>query len=345
MDFRKRSGCFTSTGEDYLISGISPFSSITVLNYTQAAATGADQGFKFVYYRGMEDGGGVVYLKGAGGGGGAPSKVMRAAGTAGPVSVNTMDGTGFTIINTGQDALGPEISVTAISTAEPPVATNTGTNGLVAGSVVQFINVEGAPQIAGIPFTVGNNTLSATTFSIDYLPKLDAAGTTAKARVLLRGRNDNPKVFYITAIEKGETTKVKFSETINLKKGVQGRFQILDDVFGMSEINGRKACVIDVDTDPKTGNTITVDIDSRNFKDFTFPKAADTKFTPAQFIPLGTCQGKDDLCCGNPPGLFTNSAAIGVLLKAGKTSPAGQKGDKIYWEMCGNDLGCWGKEL
>lgn len=343
MDMRKRNGCFTSTGADYTITGISPFCRIVVVNYTQAAATGADQGFKFEYWRGMEDGGGIVYTKGAGGGGGAPSKVLRAAGTAGPVSVNTLDKIGFTLINTGQDAYGPEIDVTAISTAEPPVATNTGKNNLVAGSIVQFFNVEGAPQIAGMPFTVGNNTLTDTTFSIDYLPKLATAGTTAKAKVLLRGQNSNPKVLYITKIVKGQTTEVFFSTTHNYTtKGAAVSFMI-PSAFGMVEMDRKKACIVDINTDPKTGNSVTVDIDSRNFTDFAFPAADNLKWSPAQMIPVGDCMGKP--CCDNNKMMFGNDAMIGVLLKAGKGSPAGVKGDKIFWQIEGNDLGCWGKSL
>lgn len=336
-DFRKRSGCFTSDGTDFYLRGISPFFRLDVWNATQAEAEGSGQGFHFVFYRGMADGSGFIYTKGAAGGG-APEVLL--APSPGPVTISSLEGTGFTIVNTGEDSLGPEITVSAISTAEPPVATNSGTNGLTAGSIVRFTNVAGAPQIAGIPFTVGNNTLSATTFSIDYLPKLATAGTTAKARILLQGQNNNAKTFYITKITKGEQTKVQFSTTHNFKKGDRGTFMILDEVFGMSEINDKKACVVDVDTEPKAGNTITVDIDSRNFSDFKFPDSSNLKFTPAQFVPAGSCTTAETQCCSCSKG---NDIAIAVLFKAGKGSPAGQKGDKIYWHLTGTEIGCWGK--
>ena len=60
-------------------------------------------------------------------------------------------------------------------------------------------------------------------------------------------------------------------------------------------------------------------------------------------IPVGDCMGKP--CCDNNKMMFGNDAMIGVLLKAGKGSPAGVKGDKIFWQIEGNDLGCWGKSL
>lgn len=346
MDIKKRNGCFTSDGTDYIISGISPFNKISVLNYTQAAAKGS--GVFFLYYKGMEDGGGVILTKSAGGNGTPPETLLDGALLADPVSapleMNVMVGTGFTIINTGEDSLGPEISITAISTASPPVATNSGTNNLVAGSTVQFFEVTGAPQIAGIPFTVGNNTLGGTTFSIDYLDKLATAATTAKARVLLRGKNSNPRVFFITKVEKGQTTKITLSETHNFTVGTEVNFMI-DAAFGMQQLDGKTGCITEIDTDPKTGNTITVNIDSRNFSDFAFPKADNLKFTPAQVIPLGNCNSMSKGCCDFGGMKYGNQAAIGIVLKAGKNSPAGVKGDKIYWELSGNDLGCWGKEV
>lgn len=337
-DFRKRSGCFTSDGTDYYLRGISPFFKLEVFNVTQAEAEASGQGFKFVYYRGMNDGSGIVYTKGAASGGG-PEAML--APSPGPVNVSTLEGNGFTVINTGENSLGPEIEISAISTAEPPVATNSGKNALTAGSTVIFTNVEGAPQIAGIPFTVGNNTLSDTTFSIDYLPKLGAAGTKAKARILYIGQNNNAKTFYITKIEKGQQTKVQFSTTHNMKKGDRGTFMILDDVFGMPEANQLSGCVVDVDTEEKKGNTVTLDIDSRNFSDFTFPDNSNLKFTPAQFIPAGVCSTGNAQCCLCKKG---NDIAMAVVLKAGKGSPAGQKGDKIYWEMTGSEISCWGKK-
>ncbi|MGH7240482.1 MAG: hypothetical protein ACREHG_10540 [Candidatus Saccharimonadales bacterium] len=337
-DFRKRSGCFTSDGTDFYLRGISPFFRIDVWNATQAEAKGSGQGFHFIFYRGMNDGSGFIYTKGAATGG-VPEVLL--APSPGPVNISSLEGNGFTIVNTGEDSLGPEIPVTAISTANIPVATNTGTNNLTAGSIVRFTNVTGAPQIAGIPFTVGNNTLTNTTFSIDYLPKLATAGTTATARVLLQGQNNNAKTYFITKIEKGEQTKVTFSITHNFKKGDRGTFFILDDVFGMSEINGMSACVVAVDTDPKTGNSITLDIDSRNFSDFTFPDSSNLKFTPAQFVPAGSCSTQDNQCCLCKKG---NDIAMVVLLKAGKGSPAGQSGDKIYWHLTGTEIGCWGKK-
>lgn len=336
-DFRKRSGCFTSDGTDFYLRGISPFFRIDVWNATQAEAEGSGQGYHFIFYRGMADGSGFIYTKGAASG--APEVLL--APSPGPVNISTLEGNGFIVVNTGEDSLGPELTVSAISTAEPPVATNSGKNGLTAGSIVRFTNVEGAPQIAGIPWTVGHNTLSDTTFSVDYLPKLATAGTTAKARILFQGQNNNAKTFFITKIEKGQQTKVQFSTTHNFQKGARGKFMILDEVFGMSEINGLDACVVDVDTEEKKGNTITVDIDSRNFSDFKFPDSSNLKFTPAQFIPAGSCPTKETQCCLCSKG---NDIAMAVLLKAGKGSPAGQKGDKIYWHLTGTEIGCWGKK-
>lgn len=143
-------------------------------------------------------------------------------------------------------------------------------------------------------------------------------------------------------VEKGDTTKITLSETHNFVVGTKVNFMV-DQAFGMQQLNGKNACITAIDKDPKTGNTITVNIDSRNFKDFVFPKKDNYKFTPAQVVPVGGCNSKG--CCDTDGLRYTNSGAIGVMLKAGKNSPGGEKGDKIYWELSGNDLGCWGKDL
>ncbi|KAG6559364.1 hypothetical protein [Candidatus Rhabdochlamydia sp. W815] len=53
-----------------------------------------------------------------------------------------------------------------------------------------------------------------------------------------------------------------------------------------------------------------------------FIAADNLKFTPAQVIPIGDCNAGIG-CCDSGSLRYANHNSIGVVLKAGKNSPAG----------------------
>jgi len=163
-----QSGSFTSTGVSVDLDLRSDVDWVEVINYTQMATQQTPgRGVKFEWLRGMATGTGVEFTK--------------ADGTD-TLQGETLASGGFTLLDTSSQAPGTlNATITAIANAAIPVVTNSGTNGLAAGDVVRIIDVTGAQQLGGMDFTVGNSTLSTTTFSLDYMAQI-VAGTTGSWR-------------------------------------------------------------------------------------------------------------------------------------------------------------------
>jgi len=305
-------GRFTADGNAKTLNLRSDVDWIRVYNTTIMTAGGADTLAEAYWQRGMSTGFG--YLK-------------TTATNALAVGALT---SGFTLVDTSDQALGALTStITAVSAAAIPVVTNTGVNGLSAGDVVRLINVAGGVQLGGIDFTVGNNTLSNTTYSLDYMSQI-VAGTTGSWRKVNTDPLYYPTRRYITKISKAASAIVTFSVTHGYTVGQEIRFQVDGDVYGMGEIDGLIGTITAVST---ANNTITVDIDSTAFTTFAFPVTAVAAlgFTPAQGISVG-----EDSYTARTAGLTlkdatTNTGYIGITLAAGTTEPAGALNDVIYW--------------
>ena len=224
----------------------------------------------------------------------------------------------MTFYDSTKSSLGPLLKVSAISAADPPVVTGD-KGGVKKGDIVRIINVEDAKQISGMDFTVGNKTLSDTTFSLDYMQKLDAAGKAGFYRIVNPAKVVTQNLRYITKITKGTETVITFSVTHPYTKGQVLRFVVYKS-NGMKEINGREGIITSVDTE---NNTVTVDIDSSSFSDFVFPKSADNPCTPAHVVVsgVGSCA---------KGGSITNEATSGWMLAGGKGMPMGEADDEIY---------------
>ncbi len=284
---------------------------VKVYNYTKAGANGLNSvyfqgtanafaGVEFYWQRGMANGTGIVKYK---------------ANGAATVDEDTMVTGGFTIYDPIANQIGAlNATITAISTASIPVASNSGSNGLLPGDVVRLINVTSAQELGGIDFTVGYNTLTGGTFSLDYMSQLALAGTAGSWRKINFDPIFYPRHRFISKISKALQAVVTLTVTHGYTVGQEVRV-VVPDAYGMVEINGLAATIVAIDTTPATGNTITLNIDSSAFTTFAFPANAAVPFSPAMIVPIGeaaTAPWQNLL-----DDATVNTAFLGMILGAG----------------------------
>ena len=127
-------GRFTSTGSDVTLQLRSDIDWMMVYNVTQGAASQTvATGVKYFWARGFADGAMWVTYK------------SNAANAANLEAYET--GGGFTLVDSSASPLGSlNATITAVSNASIPVASNSGTNGLAAGDIVRFVDITGAQQ-------------------------------------------------------------------------------------------------------------------------------------------------------------------------------------------------------
>jgi len=311
-------GRFTADGSVKELQIRSDVDWMQVLNYTvadddtQTTAVGVE----YYWQRGMSADTGIEYKK---------SNAANAAQL-----VTALASGGFTLLDTSDSPLDTlNATTTAISNAAIPVVSNSGTNGLVAGDVVRIINTTSAQQLGGFDFTVGYNTLTSGTFSLDYMSQLAVAGTTGSWRKIKFDPQFYPRHRFITkATSSGTSTVVTLSVTHGFTAGQAVRF-VVPSAYGMVELDGLIGNITAVDTTTTTGNTITVDIDSSAFTAFAFPATGDVPFTAALVVPVG--ETANGTYANNLGDATDNVSFIGMQLAAGADSPAGQANDVIYW--------------
>jgi hypothetical protein len=311
-------GRFTSVGSDVTLEVRSDVDWVTVLNVTQAAASQTTAvGVKYYWQRGFAAGAKWVTYK---------SNAVNAANLEAYVTSN-----GFTLIDSSVQTPGVlNATITAISNASIPVVSNSGTNGLAAGDVVRLINVASAQQLGGMDFTVGYNTLTSGTFSLDYMAQI-VAGTTGSWRKINFDPIFYPRRRFITKITRAAQAVITMSVTHGYKIGQEVRL-VVPAAFGMVEINGLQATIVDIDTTTTSGNSITVDVDSSAFTAFAFPVSADVPFTYAEVVPMGENTAEALAVSQDILSDATiNDAFIGIKLAGGTSCPAGADNDVIYW--------------
>ncbi|CAB4121108.1 hypothetical protein UFOVP9_6 [uncultured Caudovirales phage] len=314
-------GYFTSTGASTTIALPGGTTWMAVRNWTQMAASQTTAlGVSYYWQFGMPSGSGLIHYK---------SNAADAANLDGVLTSPN----GFTFIDSSYTQYGViNATITAISNASIPVVTNTGTNALSAGSVVRLFNVDGAQQLGGMDFTVGYNTLSSTTFSLDYMSQI-VAGTTGSWMQV-----EFPALFYpvnrsITSITQAANAVVTLSVTHGYQVGQVVRMNI-PSIFGMQQMNNIQATIIAVNT-ATTGsgaNSITLNVNSSSFNAFAFPLTANYPFTPAQTVPMA-----ENTAVAQSLGVdYLNDATlnvgfIGMTLAGGANCPGGADDDLMYW--------------
>lgn len=315
-----QTGSFVSDGAAKILQIRSDLDYMHVINYTQIAAAGNNVAFQFYWQRGMAAGTGVEYL-------------WNGASTA--MLPGVLASNGFTLINSSANPNGAlnngSTIITAVSNAAIPVATCGSTTGMPAGSVVRLYDVTGAHQLDGIDFTIGYNTLTGTTFSLDYMAQI-VAGTNGDFRQIKFDPLYYPRRRTISKITRGTTTLVTMTVTHGYKVGQQVRFHV-PEAFGTVELENLVGNIIAIDTTTTTGNTITVDIDSSAFTAFAWPLTAAPYTTPAEVVPVG--EDTATALSYNVDILSDatiNTGYIGIKLGSGAGGPAGQANDVIYWQ-------------
>lgn len=311
-------GRFTSTGAAKTIQLPNGVDWMRVYNKTVADADQTTAvGVEYYWQRGFADGEGIEYKK---------SNAANAANLT-----DFLASGGFTYVDSSASPNGTlNATVTAVSSAAIPVVSNSGTNGLVAGDVVRMVNVAGAQQLGGIDFTVGYNTLTSGTFSLDYMSQI-VAGTTGSWMKLKFDPLYYPRHRYITKITKASSAVVTLSVTHGYKVGQEVKF-VVPSQYGMTQMNGLRGTITAIDTTTTTGNTITVNIDSSSFTTFAFPVTAVNPFSPAMVVPVGMDTPEAlDSAVDILSDATLNTGYIGMTLAAGANSPAGSTSDVIYW--------------
>lgn len=311
-------GRFTSDGENVTLSIRSDVDWMMVYNTTEAAAAQTTAlGVKYYWQRGFPAGAKWTTFK---------SNAANAANLE-----QYITSSGFTLVD---DSDAPtygtlNATITAISAAAIPVVTNSGTNGLVAGDTVRLTNVTGAQHLGGMTFTVGKNTLTTTTFSLDYMVQI-AAATTGSWSKLKNRSSFVPQRRFITSITQASQAVITMSVDHGYSIGNTVRL-IVPAVYGMTQMNGLLGTVVD-STISAADNTITVDIDSTAFTAFAFPTTGAVPFTFAEVVPVGE-NTAEALATGHDilSDATDNLGEIGMLLVAGANCPAGAANDVMYW--------------
>lgn len=327
------SGRFTSTGAAQFINLPSGVDWMTTVNETVAYAAGAGTGAQFAWQRGDDVGRGTIYTKTA----------VTDALAIGQIAAAS----GFFLLDTSIPALGAlnngSTGITAISTATPPRVTCGSTTGMTSGQIVRLYNITNAGQLNGYDFTI--TVIDGTHFDLTYGPTLALAGTTGSFRVVGQPYW-NPKEREISKILKtggavggggnlgAGLTRITFVNPHLYQIGQSVRVVIPSTVWGMVELNGQQATIVNVgqnDADSTT-NTIDIDVDSTNYTTFTFPVNGGPSFSPAQTLAVGEDTAEaisQDVNVINDATI--NTAKIGMLLMAGTGSPAGVADDVITW--------------
>ena len=238
---------------------------------------------------------------------------------------------GFTLVDSSSAPEGTlNATVTDVSNAAIPVVSNSGTNALTAGDVVRLINVTTAQQLGGMDFTVGHNTLTSGTFSLDYMAQVVTA-TTGSWRKIKYNPLYYPRRRYVTAVTAASSAVITMSVTHGFTVGQSVRL-VVPAAFGMIEADGLLGTITAIDTTVTTGNTITVDIDSSAFTAFAFPVSADVPFTFAEVVPVGEDTAQALTSSVNILSDATeNTGYIGMTLAAGASNPGGATSDVMYW--------------
>jgi len=230
-------------------------------------------------------------------------------------------GSGISKINTGNNPLSAvNTTVTAITSAAPPVVSLTSTAGLVDGDIIRMRNVTGATQLQGMDFTIDNIVANTSLELINMVAS--SVATTAGFYKVKYEKVWYPRNRFISAITAGATTVIKMTVTHEYAVGDYVRIMCPPE-FGMKEINLAEAKILAIDTALGT-NTITVDIDSSGYTAFAFPTTGEGLNKYAEVIPLS--------------GPITNTQFRGFEIKGGATAAGGAANDVIHW-IAGDTFG------
>jgi len=303
-------GTFTSDGTSKIIKLPSGVDFVETRNITTITAGGAGTGVKFEWNKDLADDYAIEYTKL-----GADESITMAMVTSGGITyIDTSTAPAFGALNA---------TITGISNAAIPIVSATSTATLVAGDIVQFVNVTGALQFGGIHFQI--DTVNANTnFRLPYAPQI-VAGTTGSFRPVNIPMQFYPKNRFISKITAANPAVITTTVAHAYEVGTTIRMNV-PDVFGMTQMDGLTATITAV-----TASTITTDINASAFTAFAYPLTAVAAlgFTPAMVSPYGSDSAA--IYGGLTGNALENENYIGISLAAGTHSPAGTTNDVIHW--------------
>lgn len=325
--------------------------SLEVWNYTQAnqsTAAGAN-GYHFFWQRG--NGSNLM--------GDGTQGIVDIAGAAGAVTVNVTASGSFILYDPSTVVAGAKnngsTGVSALTAANPAVATVGSTAGLSAGSVIRFDTLAGVKQgiFNGIDFSVGYGTLNSTHFSVDYLNSTGSTTGTGNWRIVPSNPSFYPRRRTITNISAANPAVITLSVDHGFTVGqevrlslpggsaVWGTYAALSNYGGYGNgqamsVTPNSYIITAVDTATGNGhNTITINANTSGFGSFlTQWESITPPYTPAQVIPIG--EDTATALAQMPPlselaDATYNTGYLGMVLAAGATAPAGIAADTVFW--------------
>lgn len=220
---------------------------------------------------------------------------------------------GFTAVDGGAAELGPKVTITSISQANPAVVTATA-HGLSTGDIVGLYNTTGMLQVDVIFFVVTRT--GANTFTI----QLDTSGFAAPAtggffRKVNKFSNWVPPAIYVTNITQANPGVVTTSVPHGYATGDIYRLHV-PDAFGMVEANNLQVTITVL-----TATTFSIGVDTTAFTAFAFPASAGVPFTFADVVPVG------EIGTALTDSIH-NTASLGIQLG---TSVCGALNDVIWY--------------
>jgi len=348
-------GSFQSTGVPVNIELQSSADYFTVFNQTQAATTQTTgRGFKFDWYSNpsMANASAYEWFK---------------TGSTNAVNMNLITTGGFTYYTAYPQPEAPFVG-TAVTNANPAVAS--GFTGLPYnnGDRVVLYNTTGMAQIGGMAFTVFNAAPSSTGFT---LPGLNASGfsgpaTAVTARRIAPFNQVIPQFLYVTAISQAAQGQVTVSTAATTGTYTSGGTTItgtglvylgqklvfkIPPSFGMVQLDtnqlpGTQDLPVIV-TGIVDAFNFTINVNTTNFTPFAFPASSTSPTSPlfATVAPAGsstmfnpTLQTYTGYDISRQPFRSSISAQTPYMnLQAGPNSPGGSSGDIVLWQ-------CWKAE-
>ena len=225
--------------------------------------------------------------------------------TTGILSSEAVTSGGFRVYNTNNPPTFSALTSTAITAANPAVASLASTGSIQVLDVVRVTNSTGMLQIAGYDFSV-----TALTSNVSATLNLDASGfaapaTAAQVRLIIPNAM-YPRWRYIVplagsaGITQAANAVVSTSVAHNFSVGEKVSLRVPTQ-FGMDQANNKTATVLSVTT-----YTVTLDLDTSGFDAFAFPTSAVAAagVSPAVILPAGA--GPE--VGANPPGVPVTAA-------------------------------------
>lgn len=248
------------------------------------------------------------------------AQTVDQAVTSGILSSEAVTANGFRVYNTAQPPTYAANTISAISNANPAVATvDSSTGSINVGDVIRVTNSTGMLQIAGYDFSVTAVSLN-TSVTLNFDAQNEAAAATDGEIRLIIPNHMYPRHRYIVpvggllGIDQASQCVVCTSVYHDFTVGEKVTFRVTSD-FGMSEINNVVGTVVSIGNASGAAystaiaanyNALKVDIDTSGFSAFALPASATAAagFQPAMILPAGSGPYPN----ANPPYVSTNAA-------------------------------------